>query len=159
MLCLGMHFDQVLDKTRHVFVKHGCPRQQQSQNMAKIFKSDILTPPHPQGHRMSVKCEEPLNELTVQVWLLYLHPNFYYWTFWAPLNYGQTDRRTDIQTNDPITRCPRWTFQTGGIKKILTNIWNDKMYISASPCKILTWWPNGLPLLLNSATFKSSWKV
>ena len=38
----------------HVFVKHGCPRRQQSQNMAKIFKSYILTPPHPQGHGMSV---------------------------------------------------------------------------------------------------------
>ena len=36
-------------KTRHVFVKHGCPRRQQSQNMAKISKSYILTPPHPRG--------------------------------------------------------------------------------------------------------------
>ena len=36
----------------------------------KIFKSYILTHPTPQGHGMSVKCEEPLNELTVQVWLL-----------------------------------------------------------------------------------------
>ena len=26
-------------QTRHVFVKHGCPRRQQSQNMAKISKS------------------------------------------------------------------------------------------------------------------------
>ena len=33
----------------------------------KIFKSYILTPPHPQGHVMSVKCEEPIDELTVQV--------------------------------------------------------------------------------------------
>ena len=33
-----------------------------------------LTPP--QGHGMSVKCEEPIDELTVQVWLLYHHPNF-----------------------------------------------------------------------------------
>ena len=45
-------------KTRHVFVKHGCPRRQQTQNMAKISKSYILTPPHPQGHGISVKCEE-----------------------------------------------------------------------------------------------------
>ena len=29
---------------------------------------------------------------------------------------GQTDKRTDKQTDDPITRCPRRTFQTGGIK-------------------------------------------
>ena len=39
-------------------VKHGCPRQQQNQNMAKIFKSNILTP-GAQGRVMSVKCEEP----------------------------------------------------------------------------------------------------
>ena len=31
----------------------------------KISKSYILTPPNPQGHGMSVKCEEPLDELTV----------------------------------------------------------------------------------------------
>ena len=33
--------------TRHVFVKHGCPRWQQMQNMAKISKSYILTRPIP----------------------------------------------------------------------------------------------------------------
>ena len=64
-------------RTRHVFVKHGCPQRQQSQNMAKSL-SYILTPPDPQGHEMSVKCEEPIDELTVQVWLLYDHPNFKY---------------------------------------------------------------------------------
>ena len=42
----------------------------------KISKSHILTPPLPQGHVMSGKCEQPLDELTVQVWLLYNHPNF-----------------------------------------------------------------------------------
>ena len=46
--------------TRHVLVKHGFPRRQQSQNMAKISESYILTLPHPQGHMMSVKCEEPI---------------------------------------------------------------------------------------------------
>ena len=34
----------------------------------------------------------------------------------AGRNYGRTDRRTDIRMDDPITRCPRWTFQAGGIK-------------------------------------------
>ena len=57
--------------SRHVFVKHGCPRRQQSLNMAKISKSYIFTPSHPQGQVMSVKCEEPIDELTIQVWLLY----------------------------------------------------------------------------------------
>ena len=54
-------------KKRHVFVKHGCRRRQQSQNMANISKSYILTQPHPQGLVMSVKCEEHIVELTVQV--------------------------------------------------------------------------------------------
>ena len=106
-------------KTRHVFVKHGCPRRQQSQTMAKISKSYILTPPQPQGHVMSVKCEQPLDELTVQVWLLYDHPNFKYCTLFISgtelRTDGQTDRRTDGRTDDPNTRCPRRTFQAGGI--------------------------------------------
>ena len=86
----------------------------------KISKSQILTPPHPQGHVMLVKCEQPLDELTVQVWLLYDHLNFKYST----LNVSgtelrtdkRTDRRTDRRTDDPNTRCPRRTFQAGGIK-------------------------------------------
>ena len=45
-------------------------------NKVKIWQSFILTQPRPQGHRMSVKCEQPLDELTVQVWLLYGHQNF-----------------------------------------------------------------------------------
>ena len=39
--------------------------------MAKSLKSYFMTPPHPHGHVMSVSCEHPLDELTVQVWLLY----------------------------------------------------------------------------------------
>ena len=52
-------------QTRHVFVKHRCPRRQRSQNMAKIFKSYILTLPLPQGNVMSVKCEQSIDEPTV----------------------------------------------------------------------------------------------
>ena len=81
--------------TRHVFVKNGCPWRQQSQTMAKVSKPYILTPPHPQGHVMSVKCEQPSDELTVQVGLLYDHPNFKYCTLYI----SGTDRRT-IQTLD-----------------------------------------------------------
>ena len=103
-----------------MFVKHGCPRRQQSQNMAKISKSYILTPPHPQGHGMSVKCEELIDELTVQVWLLYDHQNFKYCTLFVRgtelQTDRQTDRQTDKQTDDPNTRCPRRTFQARGIK-------------------------------------------
>ena len=52
ILPLVFYFPQFLyfsQKTRHVFVKHGCPRRQQSQNMAKISKSYILTHPTPRG--------------------------------------------------------------------------------------------------------------
>ena len=103
------------EKTRHVFVKHGCPRRQQSLNMAKISKSYILVPPHPQGQVISEKCDEPIGELTVQVWLLYHHHNFKYCTLFVSGTELQTNRRTNRQTDDPITRCPRRTFQAGGI--------------------------------------------
>ena len=93
-----MYMQKSTAKTRLVFVKHGCPRWQQSQIMAKISKSYILTPPHPQGHGMSVKCEEPLNELTVQVWLLYHHPNFNYRTLFVSGTELRTDGQTDKQT-------------------------------------------------------------
>ena len=65
---------------------------------------------------MSVKCEEPIDELTVQVWLLYHYPNFKYRTLFVSGTELQTNRQTNRQTDDPITRCPRRTFQAGGIK-------------------------------------------
>ena len=98
--------------TRHVFVKHGCHRRQQSQTMAKISKSYILTPPNPQWYVMPVKYEQPLDELTVQVWLLYDRPNFRYCT----LLISGTELWTYKRTDNPNTRCPRRTFQDGGIK-------------------------------------------
>ena len=86
----------------------------------KISKFQILTLPQPQGHVMSVKCEQPLDELTVQVWLLYDHLNFKYCTLNVSGMELQTDKLTngwmDRQTDDPNTRCPRQTFQAGGIK-------------------------------------------
>ena len=54
------------------------PGGNKKSNYGKI--SYILTPPHPQGHVMSVKCEQSLDELTVEVWLLYDHQNFQYCT-------------------------------------------------------------------------------
>ena len=73
-------------------------------NMANISKSYILTPPRPQGHVMSVKCEEPIDELTVQVWLLYLHPNLKYCTLFESGTELRTDRRTDRQTDGRTDR-------------------------------------------------------
>ena len=100
-------------------MKHRCPRQQQSQNMAKISKSYILTPPHSHGHVMLVKCEQPIDELTVQIWLLYHHPNFRYCTLFVSGTELRTDRQTVGQTDRRTIRlldAPRRTFQTGGIK-------------------------------------------
>ena len=102
----------------------------------KICKSQILTLPHPQGHVMSVKCEQSIDGLSVQVWLLYDHPNVKYCTLNVSGTELRTDRRTDGQTDgqtdgrtdDPNTRCPRRTFQAGGIKMTLNTcervIWN-----------------------------------
>ena len=56
------------------------PWRQQSQNMAKILKSYILTLPQTQGHWMSWKGEEHIDELTVQVLLLYHYTNLKYYT-------------------------------------------------------------------------------
>ena len=55
---------------------------------------------------VSVKCEGPIDELTVQVWLLYHHPNFKYCTLcisgtelWTDRQMdGWTDRQTDGRT-------------------------------------------------------------
>ena len=65
MIC---YFWQNVIFQQDVFVKHRCPRRQQSQTMTKIYNFYILTPTHPQGHVISVKWEQPLYELTVQVW-------------------------------------------------------------------------------------------
>ena len=100
----------------NVFVKHGCPRRQQSQTMAKISKTYILILLQLQGHVMSVKCEQPLDELTVQVWLLCDHPNFKYCTLFISWTELRTDGLTNGQTDDPNNRCPRRTFQAGDIK-------------------------------------------
>ena len=63
----------------------------------KISKSYILTQPDPQGHVMSVKCEEPIDELTLQVWWLYHHPNFKYCTLLVSGTELRTDKWTDGQ--------------------------------------------------------------
>ena len=63
----------------------------------KIYKSHILTPPHPQGRVMSGECEQLLDELTVQVWLLYDHPNFKYYILFVSGTELRTDGRTKIR--------------------------------------------------------------
>ena len=88
-----------LKSTRHVFVKHRWPLAATKSKYGKnLFESYILTPPHPQGHVMSVKCEEPIDEFTVQVWLLYHHPNFKYCTLFVSGTELRTDGRMNGQT-------------------------------------------------------------
>ena len=79
----------------------------------KISKSYILTPPPPQGHRVSVKCEQPIYELTVQVWLLYHLPNFKYCTLCVSWTKLRTDRRTDDSITAPTD------FSGQGLKKLI----------------------------------------
>ena len=95
-------------------------RWQQSQTMAKISKSYILTPPHPQGYEMSVKCQQPLDELTIQVWLLYDHPNFKYWTLFISGTELRIEKQTDRRSDDPNTRCPSPDLSGRGHEKTLT---------------------------------------
>ena len=53
---------------------------------------------------MSVQCEEPIDELTVQVWLLYHQQNFKYCTLLVSGTELRTDRQTDKQTNGQTDR-------------------------------------------------------
>ena len=64
-------------------------------NYGKNLEVPHFDPPQPQGHGISMKCEGPLDEATVQVWLLYDHPNFKYCTLFISGTELRTDRRTD----------------------------------------------------------------
>ena len=44
---------------------------------------------------MPEQWEQPLDELTVQVWLLFGHPNFKYWTMFVSGTELGADRQTD----------------------------------------------------------------
>ena len=62
---------------------------------------------------MSVKCKEPIDELTVQVWLLYHQPNFKYCTLFVSGTELRTDRQTNGRTNKRTDKqTDRWMIQT-----------------------------------------------
>ena len=121
---------------RYEFGKHGCPRWQQEQDKSSDIEQQppfgdrkikskygknlqVLNfdPAPPQGHVMSVKCEQSIDELTILVWLLYHHLNFKYCTLFVSgtelWTDGQPDRRT-VRLLD----APGGTFQAGGIKSV-----------------------------------------
>ena len=100
-------------------MKHWCPRRQQCQIWQKSASPTFWPRPTPRGMWCQWSCEEPIDERTVQVSLLYHHPNFKYCTFLVIGTELGADRRIDGRTEDLITRCPRQTFQAGDIKIIL----------------------------------------
>ena len=150
------------------------PRRQKNLKYGKISQS------YPQGHGMSVKCEEPIDELTVQAWLLYHHPNFKYCTLFV----SRTELRTDGRTDDPITRYPQRTFQAGDKKEkqpfqsppvffrvqkavlfwqcmsIFANISKSSLGRPNAPCKHGTRYPRGSTWIptSNSKLFDNSCK-
>ena len=84
---------------------------------------------------MLLKCEQPIDELTFQVWLLYHHPNFKYRTLFVSGTELRTDGQMDGPTDDPITRCPWRTFQAGAKKmKIVDERTIDEIIL---PCHVV----------------------
>ena len=83
-------------RTRHVFVKHGCPRWQQNPNMAKSLCPKFWTRPTPRGMGCQWSVRNPWMHLqskfgycmTIQTLNIALCLS-------AGRNYGLTDRQTD----------------------------------------------------------------
>ena len=103
--CQERHICQIwklylLQWSRHVFVfvKQGCPHRQQSQNLTKSPSPTFWPHPNLPGHVILVKCEQPLHEFTVYVWLLYHQSNFKYYTLFVSRKELQTNVQTDRQT-------------------------------------------------------------
>ena len=65
-------------ETRHVCETWMPQAVTKSKSQSHTFLS-----PNLKGHMVSAKYEQPLDELTVQVWLLYDHPNFKYCTLYV----------------------------------------------------------------------------
>ena len=80
---------------------------------------------------MSVKCEQHLDEFTVQVWLLYDHPNFKYCTLFI----SRTELRTNGQTDGGTDRrskhyMPPADLSGRGHKNLLaTGKWRQKIHL------------------------------
>ena len=84
---------------------------------------------------MTMKCEQPLDEYTVQGLLLYHNPNFKYFTLcsWDGITDIQTDGKTDLQTDDPISRYLRRTLPAGALK---LKKWGGKLHTKAPKANV-----------------------
>ena len=77
----------------------------------KIFRHTFWPRPTPRCiHVMSLKCEQPLDEITVQYWSLHRRLNFQYCTIF--INWTELVLRADKWT-DADSRCFRRTSRTG----------------------------------------------
>ena len=92
-----------------VFMKHGCPRRQQNQNMAKSLSPTFW--PHPIPWDMWCQWSVSNHEMSLQ-------SKFSKCIITQTLNIAlcKRDRIMDKQTDNLIQRCPLWTFQAGGIR-------------------------------------------
>ena len=106
---------------KHVFVKHGCPPAATESNYGKNLQVLYFDPTPSPGVLDVSECAEPIDELTVQVWILYYHSNFKFCTVsGTELRPG---RQTDGQAKGRTIRlldAPGGPFRLGGIKN-LTN--------------------------------------
>ena len=131
--------DQTWKGGSRIFVKHGCHRRQPSPSWKVLH----FGPPPTPWHVMSVNYEQPFDELTVQVWLFYDHPNFKH--VQVGRNYVQTDWKTDGRTMQLIDN-PGIPFRQGGIKRRLPNVCCNLLfylfkskYKSTIPSWLLLW--------------------
>ena len=56
-----------------MLLKYRCPPGRHQSKNLQVLRFD---PAQPQGYVMSVKCEQPIDEPTVQVFLVYYNSNF-----------------------------------------------------------------------------------
>ena len=120
-------------KTRHVFVKHGCPWWQQSLSMAKSLSPTFWSCLTPRGTWCQWSVSDPKMKVqskfdyciitqTLNIALLMS----------AGQNYGQTKGRTNGQTHDPITTTMPPVDLSGWGHKNLINldifVWINKMF-------------------------------
>ena len=115
--------NKIQEKTsRHVFVKHGCPRRATKSKYGKNLYAYILTLSHPKEYVMSAKfkCDEPIDELALKVCLIYCiitQTLNIALCLYAGRNYRQTDGRTNGRTDRRSNYyILRRTFRAGGKK-------------------------------------------